>query len=87
MANFKTNDQVSWVKKMDCVPHPEGKTDYNGNVLPVFRDTQIFGRIISKGQGDRWWVRPQMAEAHKDRICGERYFDVHIDAPDLTLID
>lgn len=87
MANFKTGDRVKWIKKMACVPHPEGKTDYEGNVLPVFRDISVSGRIISSGNMGGWFVRPESAEAHKDRICGERYYDVHIPAPDLTLID
>lgn len=87
MANFKTGDRVKWIKKMAIVPHPEGKTDRKGNVLPVFRDTSISGRIISNGSGDAWFVRPEAAEAHKNKICGERYYDVHINASDLTLID
>lgn len=87
MANFKTGDRVNWIKKMMCVPHPEGKTDREGNILPVFRDTVINGRIIESGGTNSWFVRPESAEAHKDKICGERYYDVHIAAPELTLID
>ena len=35
---LKVGDKVSWIRPMTCVPHPEGKTDRDGNVLPVFRD-------------------------------------------------
>lgn len=87
MANFKTGDQVKWIEKMACVPHPEGKTDREGNILPVFRDTSILGRIISGGNADKWFVRPESAEFHKDKICGEKYYDLHLPALDLTLID
>lgn len=86
MANFKVGDQVSWVKKMAAVPHPEGKTDRNGNILPVFRDKVIEGRIIESGNNNSWFVRPVDAEAHKDRICGERYYDVCISSDMLTHI-
>jgi translation initiation factor IF-1 len=85
MANFKVGDQVSWIKKMACVPHPEGKTDRDGNILPVFRDTVIKGRIISWGGSGEWFVRPEDAEAHKDRICGERYYDIKIAEEDIIL--
>lgn len=86
MANFKTGDRVKWVKKMACVPHPEGKTDREGNVLPVFRDTEISGRIIGRGGNGKWCVRPEYAEAHKDRICGETYYDVYIPEEDIMFI-
>ena len=85
MANFKIGDQVSWVKKMAIVPHPEGKTDREGNVLPVFRDAVIKGRIIDSGGSGKWFVRPEAAEAHKDRICGERYYDIKISEQDIIL--
>ena len=85
MANFKVGDQVSWVKKMACVPHPEGKTDKDGNILPVFRDTVINGRIISWGGFGTWFVRPESAEAHKDKICGERYYDIKISEKDIIV--
>jgi hypothetical protein len=85
MANFKVGDQVSWIKKMAIVPHPEGKTDKQGNILPVFRDTRISGRIIERGGGNSWFVRPESAEAHKNNICGERYYDVKISEQDIIL--
>jgi hypothetical protein len=84
MANFKTGDQVTWIKKMAAVPHPEGKTDRDGNILPVFRDTPMIGRIIERGGGNSWFVRPQSAELHKNKICGERYYDVNLTEDLLT---
>lgn len=87
MVNFKTNDRVKWIKKMACVPHPDGKTDSEGNIFPVFRDTTISGRIISNGVDGGWVVRPDSAESYKDKICGERYYDVYISGTELTLIN
>ena len=46
---FKEGDKVKWIEPMTIVPHPEGKTDRNGEVLPVFRDKEFNGRIIYKG--------------------------------------
>jgi hypothetical protein len=85
MANFKIGDQVSWVKKMACVPHPEGRTDREGNILPVFRDTVVNGRIVEWGGTGAWFVRPAFAEAHKNSICGERYYDIKISEQDIIL--
>ena len=85
MANFKVGDQVSWVKKMAIVPHPEGKTDKQGNILPVFRDALIKGRIVEWGGTGKWFVRPEAAEAHKDKLCGERYYDIKINEQDIVL--
>ena len=39
MVKFETGEKVKWTQEMTCVPHPEGKTDRKGNVLPVFRDS------------------------------------------------
>jgi len=85
MANFKVGDQVSWVKKMACVPHPEGKTDHEGNILPVFRNTVINGRIIESGGTGSWWVRPKNAENLNDKICSERYYDIKIKEKEIIL--
>jgi hypothetical protein len=85
MSNFKTGDKVKWISKMTIVPHPEGKTDRKGEVLPVFRDKEMTGRIIgpcSKG----WTVRPDWAEKYKDAMCGERYYDKTIEESALSLI-
>lgn len=85
MANFAIDSKVSWIKKMAAVPHPEGKTDRYGNILSVFRDSRILGRVISLSNNNIYWVRPATAEIHKDRICGERYYDVRVHADDLVL--
>ena len=85
MSNFKVGDRVNWVKKMACVPHPEGKTDKKGNVLSVFRDTLMEGRIIRWSGADTLVIRPNGADAHKDRICGERYYDFKIKEENITL--
>ena len=86
MSNFKTGDKVKWISKMTIVPHPEGKTDRKGEVLPVFRDKEMTGRIISSCSENRWSVRPEWAEKYKDAMCGERYYDKVIKESDLTLI-
>ena len=86
MSNFKTGDKVKWISKMTIVPHPEGKTDRKGEVLPVFRDKEMTGRIISPCSENRWSVRPEWAEKYKDAMCGERYYDKIIKESELSLI-
>lgn len=45
---FKTGDRVeTTIKKM--VPHPEGKTDRLGEVLPVLRDVKVQATICHGG--------------------------------------
>tara|TARA_R100000742_G_C4202140_1_gene30925 strand:- start:172 stop:435 length:264 start_codon:yes stop_codon:yes gene_type:complete len=84
--NFKEGDKVKWIEPMTLVPHPEGTLkDRKGNVLPVFRDKEFNGRIIS-GSGDKYTVRPDWAERYKDAICGERYYDRNIEATRLSLV-
>ena len=63
-AKFKVGDKVSWIKPMACVPHPEGKTDRNGVVLPVFRDKLEKGRVMSYNYHG-YSVRPDWAEEYK----------------------
>ena len=46
MKDFESGQKVKWVQPMTCVPHPEGKKDRNGKVLPVFRDKEFTGIII-----------------------------------------
>ncbi len=58
MINFKSGEKVKWVEEMVCVPHPEGKTDRKGNVLPVFRDKEITGIIVNSCYDNRYTVRP-----------------------------
>jgi hypothetical protein len=45
---------------MMCVPHPEGKTDRKGEVLPVFRNTERTGVVINGPNGSRReaYIRP-----------------------------
>lgn len=85
MAKFEIGSKVSWIKKMAAVPHPEGKLGFDGNVLPVFRDQRITGRVISTGINNTYWVRPESAEPYKNKICGERYYDVRIPYDELVL--
>ena len=47
-VELKVGDKVSWIRPMTCVPHPEDKTDRDGNVLPVFRDKLEKGRVIRR---------------------------------------
>ena len=84
MSNFKAGDSVSWIKKMACVPHPEGKTDSHGNVLSVFRDTLINGKIISRGGNNTWFVRPDSSYDFNHEFCGERYFDIRINESEIV---
>jgi hypothetical protein len=83
MADLKVGSQVAWIKKMACVPHPEGKTDRDGNVLPVFRDTKMTGTIIEGGTRGTWWVRPNgviINIRHSERI-----HDVQLNQEDIIL--
>jgi hypothetical protein len=58
MANFENGDKVKWIEEMTCVPHPDGKTDRNGNILPVFRDKERTGVIINSCYDNKYTVRP-----------------------------
>jgi hypothetical protein len=66
MADFKTGDKVAWVAEMVCVPHPEGKTDRNGEVLPVFRDKKMTGTVVNSCYDDRYTIRPDGTTTPKD---------------------
>ena len=83
-VELKVGDKVSWVRPMACVPHPEGKTDRNGEVLPVFRDKLEKGRVIGTNSNG-YSIRPDWAEQYKDAICGERYYDKTVSLTDETL--
>ena len=58
MANFENGEKVSWVEEMVCVPHPDGKTDRKGNVLPVFRDKTTTGTVINSLYDNKYTVMP-----------------------------
>ena len=84
MSKFNTGDKVKWIEPMTIVPHPEGKTDRKGEVLPVFRDKEFNGRIISQNAYG-YTVRPDCADKAKDQICGERYYDRTVEEDRLSL--
>jgi hypothetical protein len=86
-TQFKSGEKVMYLKKMAIVPHPEGKTDRNGEVLPVFRDTWKEGVILSySDHNNKYWLRPGNWESYKDAICGERYYDFQASAEDIKPI-
>jgi len=84
MANFSNGDKVSWVEPMTIVPHPEGKTDRNGEVLPVFRDKTFTGTVISKVGNNKIQVRP---DGYKTLPKGiPSYYDRGVLETELTKI-
>tara|TARA_B100001057_G_scaffold447914_1_gene487773 strand:- start:928 stop:1185 length:258 start_codon:yes stop_codon:yes gene_type:complete len=85
MSKFKTGDKVKWIEPMTIVPHPEGKTDRKGEVLPVFRDKEFKGRVIGTNASG-YSVRPEWAEQYKDAMCGERYYDRTVEEDRLSLV-
>jgi hypothetical protein len=87
MEKFQINDKVTWIEELAIVPHPEGKLGSDGNVLPVFRNTQKFGRVIDKSSRNIYVVRPEFAEAYKDKRCGERYYDIKVEESNLSKVD
>jgi len=56
LMKFADGDRVKWIAKMVPVPHPEGKTDRDGNVLPVLRDQERFGVIKMIASKKSYWV-------------------------------
>lgn len=59
MEDIKAGDKVKWIQSMCIVPHPEGKTDRLGEVLPVFRDKERTGVVMSTNRPDKTYnVRP-----------------------------
>jgi hypothetical protein len=82
---FKIGDKVKWIQRDTIIPHPQGKTDREGNVLPVFGDKEMEGRIIGTVNGKRYQVRPDWAEVVADRICGADYYDKYIKESELSL--
>ena len=86
MANLNEGDKVKWITKMMAVPHPEGKTDRHGVVLPVFRDTERTGTMIRVGNsGSKSSVRPDNLKS-KAPVGMETYYDLRVDTADLTKI-
>ncbi len=83
MADFNTGDKVTWTAEMVCVPHPEGKTDRNGEVLPVFRDKQMTGTIINSCYDNRYTVRPDGTTTPKGM---DSYYDKMVKGSKLSKI-
>ena len=75
MVNLEIGDKVSWIEPMMVVPHPEGKTDSDGVVLPVLRDTKRTG-------GQFAVVRPIDGSTPPTRM--PNYYDKSIKSDKLT---
>jgi|TARA_R110001592_G_scaffold64748_2_gene198862 hypothetical protein len=84
MTDFNSGDKVKWIQEMTCVPHPEGKTDRNGEVLPVFRDKERTGVIVHSCYDDRFTVRPDDTTNPKGM---ESYYDRTVKGSKLTKIN
>ena len=86
MENLAKGDKVKWIEPMMCVPHPEGKTDRKGVVLPVFRDTERTGIVISNGGGSRReaYIRPDGYKTLPKDMPS--YYDKMISLENLTKI-
>ena len=85
MAEFKNGDKVKWIVPMSCVPHPEGKTDRKGEVLPVFRDKEFIGEIISLCGNGKIQVRPEGLACELPKGIPS-YYDQNISKNNLTLV-
>ena len=85
MANLEIGSKVKWIKKMAAVPHPEGKTDRHGEVLPVFRDKEYEGTIVSSSHDNRYVIRPD----HTIEKCPSdmpSYYDVVVKEKEISLV-
>jgi len=76
MSKFSKGDRVRWTQKMTPVPHPEGKTDRHGEVLPVLRDRQMTGTVRIAASPTSYFIVPE-----------GRRFDFEVDAEDLRLLN
>jgi hypothetical protein len=86
MVDIKKGDRVKWITKMMAVPHPEGKTDRKGVVLPVFRDTERTGEVINaNGASGTYKVRPDNLKCAPP-IGMDTYYDLTIKISDLAKI-
>jgi len=85
MENLVTGDKVKWIEPMMCVPHPEGKTDRKGVVLPVFRNTERTGVVVSGANGSRKeaYIRPDGMTLPKGMPS---YYDKSVKLENLTKI-
>ena len=85
MAEIKRGDKVKWIRPMTAVPHPEGKTCRKGEVLPVFRDKEFIGEVITFCGNGKVQVRPQDLKCKLPKGIPS-YFDQNIDREKLTKI-
>ena len=86
MANIKTGDKVKWITPMMAVPHPEGKTDRKGVVLPVFRDTERTGVVVgTHGIRGNVSVRPDNLKCKAPKGM-DTYYDLSVNAKNITKI-
>tara|TARA_R110000782_G_scaffold102784_1_gene190099 strand:+ start:234 stop:488 length:255 start_codon:yes stop_codon:yes gene_type:complete len=84
MENLETGDKVKWIEPMMCVPHPEGKTDRNGVILPVFRNTERTGIVMRGNSFSKVaTVRPDGMGLPKDMPT---YYDKQVKSENLTKI-
>ena len=85
MAEIKNGDKVQWGHHMMAVPHPEGKTDRKGEILPVFRNTERTGIVISSGgQRRTFQVRPDDRKTVPKGM--DSYYDLQVEHTLLTII-
>ena len=78
MAEIKNGDKVKWTHNMMSVPHPEGKTDRKGEILPVFRNTERTGTVISSsGQHRTFQVRPDDRKTVPKGM--DSYYDLQVE--------
>ena len=83
MTDFNTGDKVTWIAEMVCVPHPEGKTDRKGVILPVFRNKKMTGVIVNSCYDNRYSVRPDDTVTPKGM---DSYYDKMVPKKKLTKI-
>lgn len=83
MKDLKIGDRVEWIEPMHCVPHPEGRTDRNGVILPVFRDSLMTGVIVRAAFSDKCQVRPDGFTPPKGI---DSYYDKTINLDQVKLI-
>jgi len=86
MVDIKEGDKVKWITKMMAVPHPEGKTDRDGVVLPVFRNTERIGTVVStNGSRKTYSIRPDNLQSATPKGM-DTYYDLSVKFEDLTKI-
>jgi len=60
---FSAGQRIQWMQKNQMVPHPQGKTDRKGDILPVMRTKQLTGTIIHTNIGG-YEVKPDDRAYH-----------------------